>query len=74
MKDPMDIAQDVIRKANRDQRCIALLRVDNGAKKMRASELHPKHMKSLIGVYSGTATEQMIAEDVIDVFNKNLCV
>lgn len=73
MKDPIDIGTDTVNKAARDNRLIALLRTDTGIKKVRASELMPKHERYLIGVYDQRATPEDIGEDIRYVLQHNLC-
>lgn len=73
MKDPIDIGTDTVNKAARDNRAIALLRSVDGVKKVRASELMPKHEQFLIGVYTSTTTPEQIGEDIRYVFQHNLC-
>lgn len=73
MKDPIDIGTDTVNKAARDNRPIALLRSIDGVKKVRASELMPKHDQFLIGIYNSTAIPEEIGEDIRYVFQHNLC-
>lgn len=73
MKDPIDIGTDTVNKATRDNRPIALLRTGDAIKKMRASELMPKHEKHLIGIYDSQATAEDIGSDIRYVVQKNLC-
>lgn len=73
MKDPIDIGQDTVNKAARDLRPIALLRTTDGIKKVRASELTPKHDDYLIGVYNKDALPEDIGADIRYVIQHNLC-
>lgn len=73
MKDPIDIGQDTVNKAARDNRSIALLRTDDGIKKVRASELTPRQERALIGVYTKDATPEDIGADIRYVIQHNLC-
>ncbi len=73
MKDPIDIGQDTVNKAERDGVAIALLRTADGIRKIRASELTQAMSNFLIGVYDQHAMAEDIGADIRHVIQHNLC-